>query len=58
MFLASEGKDNDIEILVCPSFIGTCPYADSLLVGAKAACKIFVFDEKYGHTETHKIILN
>ena len=56
--IVGEGKDNDIEILVCPSFIGTCPYADSLLVSAKAACKIFVFDEKYGHTETHKIILN
>lgn len=56
--VVGEGKNNDVEVLVCPSFIGTCPYADSLLLGAKASCKIFVFDEKYGHTDTYKIMLN
>lgn len=56
--VVGESGNNDVEVLVCPSFIGTCPYADSLMKGAKAACKIFVFDEKYGHTDTHKIILN
>ncbi len=53
-----ENGKNDVEILVCPSFVGTCPYADSLLKGAKAACKIFAFDERYGHTDTYKIVLN
>ena len=56
--VVGEGKNNDVEVLVCPSFIGTCPYADSLLLGAKDSCKIFVFDEKYGHTDTYKIMLN
>ena len=56
--VVGEGKNNDVEVLVCPSFIGTCPYADSLLLGTKASCKIFVFDEKYGHTDTYKIMLN
>lgn len=56
--VVGEGKNNDVEVLICPSFIGTCPYADSLLLGAKASCKIFVFDEKYGHTDTYKIMLN
>ena len=56
--VVGEGKNNDVEVLVCPSFIGTCPYADSPLLGAKASCKIFVFDEKYGHTDNYKIMLN
>lgn len=52
-----ETANSDAEVLVCPSFIGSDPYADKLMVGAKPAVKIFGFDEKYGHTETYKIIL-
>lgn len=54
----SEGVIHDTEILVCPSFVGSDPYSDSLLKGSKAAVKVFGFDEIYGHTETHKFILN
>lgn len=54
----AEGKSHDIETLVAPSFVGSCPYADRLMVGSKAACKIFRFDKKYGHDASFKIILN
>lgn len=53
-----EGDTNDVEVLVCPSFIGSCPYSDKIMKGAKASCKIFVFDEVNGHIRTDKIILN
>lgn len=53
-----EGCCNDTEILVSPSFIGSDPYSDSIMKGSKAAVKIYGFDDLYGHTETHKIILN
>lgn len=52
-----EGVFHNVETLVAPSFIGSCPYADKLLVGSQPACKIYVFDEVYGHTESHLIIL-
>lgn len=55
---ASEGCLHDTEILVCPSFVGSDPYSDSIMKGSKAAVKIYGFDEIYGHTETYKIILN
>ena len=55
---SSEGCCHDTEILVCPSFIGSDPYSDSIMKGSKAAVKIYGFDELYGHTETYKIILN
>ena len=48
----------DTEVLVSPSFIGSDPYSDSIMKGAKASVKIYGFDDIYGHTETHKIILN
>lgn len=53
-----EGSTNDTEVLVCPSFIGSCPYSDKIMKGAKASCKVFVFDEINGHVGTDKIILN
>jgi hypothetical protein len=56
--IAAEGDKSDIEVLVCPPFIGSCPYSDSLGKGAKASCKIFSFDPVYGHVGTEKIILN
>lgn len=48
----------DTEVLVCPSFIGSDPYSDSLHRGSKASCKIFGFDYYKGHTDTYKIVLN
>lgn len=57
MGVVGEMSDTDCEVIVCPSFIGSCPYSDSLLKGAKPSCCIFGYDEKYGHTETYKIFL-
>lgn len=57
MGVVGEMSDTDCEVIVCPSFIGSCPYSNSLLKGAKPSCCIFGYDKKYGHTETYKIFL-
>lgn len=57
MGVVGEMYDTDCEVIVCPSFIGSCPYSNSLLKGAKPSCCIFGYDEQYGHTETYKIFL-
>lgn len=55
----NEHESHDTEVLMCPSFQGTDPYAFYKLgKSSKAACKLFVFDEKYGCTGTEKFILN
>lgn len=55
----NEHDSHDTEVLMCPSFQGTDPYAFYKLgLSSKAACKMFVFDEKYGCTGTEKFILN
>ena len=55
----NEHKSHDTEVLMCPSFQGTDPYAFYKLgKSSKAACKMFIFDEKYGCTGTEKFILN
>ena len=52
-------KSYDTEVLMCPSFQGTDPYAfNKLGYSSKAACNIYIFDPVYGHTGTEKIILN
>lgn len=56
--VAQEGYCSDAEVLVCPSFIGSDQYSDTLMKGTKSAVKIYGFDEIYGHTETYKFILN
>lgn len=53
-----ESNINNIEVLVSPSFIGSCPYADSLMVGGKAMAKIYEFEENKGLVVTINIILN
>lgn len=55
---SGEGCLHDTEILVSPSFVGSCPYSDSLMKGSKASVKIYGFDEINGNTETYKIVLN
>lgn len=57
-FVNAEGKRHELETLVSPSFIGSDPYADKLMVGSKAGCKIYEFDKLRGHTASYKIILN
>lgn len=55
----NERGSYDTEVLMCPSFQGTDPYAYKKLgKSSKAACKMFVFDEQYGCTGTEKFILN
>lgn len=55
----NEHDSHDTELLMCPSFQGTDPYAfNKLGKSSKAACKLFVFDQKYGCTGTEKFILN
>lgn len=55
----NEHGSYDTEVLMCPSFQGTDPYAfNKLGKSSKAACKMFIFDEKYGCTGTEKFILN
>lgn len=49
--------ERDVETLLAPSFIGTCPYADGLMKASQPSCKVFTFDEVNGHTDTHKILL-
>lgn len=58
MGTVGEMFDTDCEVIVCPSFVGSCPYSDKLMKGARPSCAIFGYDEKYGHTETYKIFLN
>ena len=53
-----ENGDNDVELLVSPSIVGSDPYSDSLYLGSKSAFKIFGFDSQQGHTETYKFLLN
>ena len=50
--------NGNTEIIVCPSFVGSDPYSDSLMVGSKAMCKLFKIEEKVGITETYTIVLN
>lgn len=57
MGTVGEISDTDCEVIVCPSFVGSCPYSDKLIKGAKPSCCIYGYDEKYGHTETYKIFL-
>lgn len=53
-----EMSDTDCEVIICPSFIGSCPYSEKLMKGAKPSCCIYGYDKKYGHIETYKFILN
>ena len=56
--IAGEGAKHNIEILTIPSFIGSDPYADKLMVGSKAMAKLYEFDSVNGHTGSKNIILN
>lgn len=56
--IVGEGISHNLEILTCPSFIGSDPYSDSLMVGSKSMVKLYEFDKKYGHTASRNIILN
>ena len=55
--VVNEDGIKDAEVIVCPSFIGTDPYSDSLFKGARPACGMYVFDERNGHIRSDKIVL-
>lgn len=56
--VVGERKGYAKEVLVCPSFVGTCPYADSLMVGGKSTVKIHKFVKGKGRKTTYNIVLN
>lgn len=56
--ITAEGEHHNIQTLTLGSFIGSCPYADKLMVGSKASCSIYGFHKKYGHVESYTCILN
>ncbi|MDM0587688.1 hypothetical protein QTH25_13005 [Clostridium perfringens] len=53
-----ERKGYAKEVLVSPSFVGTCPYADKLMVGGKGMAKIHKFVRDKGRRNTYNIVLN
>lgn len=55
----SVGESNgNTEIKICPSFIGSDPYSDSLKIGSKGMCKLYKIEENQGITEEYTIVLN
>lgn len=56
--VVGERKGYAKEVLVSPSFIGTCPYADKLMVGGKSIVKIHEFERGKGRRSTYNMILN
>ena len=57
-FINAEGATHDAITNVSGSFVGSCPYADSLFVGSKASVKIYEYDAVEGQVASYKIILN
>lgn len=57
IWTVGEMSNTDCEVIVCPSFVGSCPYSEKIMKGAKPSCCIYGYNEKYGHTETYKFIL-
>lgn len=53
----AEGLTNNKDVIVVPSFIGSDPYSDSLLVGSKGAAKLYGVTAN-GITKEETIILN
>lgn len=57
-FVNAECGNHDAETLVSGSFCGSDPFADKLMVGSKACCKVYEFNRVIGHTASYKIVLN
>ena len=55
--VAGEDGMKDIEVIVCPSFVGSDPYSESLFKGSRPACGMYVFERNNGLVRTDKIIL-
>lgn len=53
-----EGVDNNIELLISPSIVGSDPYSDSLLLGSKSSAKLHIYEKGKGRVQTNTFILN
>jgi len=53
-----EGETNNMEILITPSIVGSCPYSDSLMVGSKSSAKLHIFEKDKGRIQSNNFILN
>ena len=53
----AEGLTNNKDVIIVPSFIGSDPYSDSLLVGSKGAAKLYGVTAN-GITKEETFILN
>lgn len=56
--IVGEENNNNVEMLIIPSMVGSDPYSDTLNLGSKAMAKIFEFDKVYGHVGSKNFILN
>ena len=56
-FSIGEGNGNT-EVHIVPSFVGSCPYADSLAIGSKAMSRLYKIEENVGVVETQTFVLN
>jgi len=56
--VVGEEGNNNLEVIVSPSFVGSCPYADTLNVGGKASANMLKFTKTNGHIGTDVFILN
>lgn len=48
----------DVEVIVVPSVVGSCEYADSINKGSKASALVLRFDAEKGRDKEYKFILN
>lgn len=55
--VVGEGENYNIEVITCPSLVGSDPYSDSLMVGCRPMVRLYQFDEKYGHIGSESLIL-
>lgn len=56
--VSGEMDGHNCETLISGSVIGSCPYADKIMKGAKATAKIYEFDAEFGHVGSSTFILN
>lgn len=47
----------DRKTFLCPSIMGSDPYADKILRGSSAGAELFEFDSRFGHTGTKHFVL-
>lgn len=56
--VCGEKDGHNCELLISGSVIGSCPYADKIMKGAKASAKVYEFDQVFGHTGSTTFVLN